>query len=112
MATTVRDDDTVIRPAWTGTAPADPVDPRLVDARLDASSDASSRARRSGMFSHTVRVMLATLVLAAIVLFAAANTDDVRPDFLFDAATVPMWTIVAGSSFAGFLLGQLLHRRR
>jgi uncharacterized integral membrane protein len=109
MVTTVRDDETVTRPAGFDPDDGDAFDRDAVTTRRH--DRAVRRDEPRGMFTFALRVALATLVLAAIVVFAAVNTEDVRPDFLFDTETVPFWTVVAGSAFAGFVLGQLLHRR-
>ena len=77
-----------------------------------------------GIIEHTekmstgalVRLVIAGLVLIAIVLFCARNTDSTKIDYLFGDADAPLFAVVALSAIAGALLWSLaswrLHRRR
>jgi uncharacterized integral membrane protein len=119
MATTIQH-----RPHWPGRHHDD--DPEVVEERRVVDTDRTDgvvaddrvverRPSRVATVGHTVRVMLATLLLAAVVLFAAANTTELKVDFLFDSVRAPMWAVIAGSGGAGMLVGMLLvagRRRR
>lgn len=67
---------------------------------------------RKGSFGATVRTVLATLLLVAVVLVAAANTDDVEVDLLFETYQVALSLLVAATAAAGFLIGLLAGARR
>ena len=52
-----------------------------------------------------VRVVIWLLVLAAVVVFAAVNTDDVSVDWVFDETEAPLWLVIAASAVAGAVIG-------
>jgi uncharacterized integral membrane protein len=58
------------------------------------------------------RLTLAALIALALIVFALANTDDTRIDYLVDDTTAPLIAVMAGSAVAGALIAALLRRRR
>lgn len=91
-------DDTVAgpatedRPAWPDPTSREP-EPRVV---------------RKNSFGQTVATMLATALLVAVVAIAAANTDEVDVDLLFERYDLALSALVGGAAGAGFLIGALL----
>jgi uncharacterized integral membrane protein len=67
---------------------------------------------RKNSVGGTVRTVLATALLVAVVLVAVANTGDVRVDLLFEDYRVSLALLVAGSAVAGWLIGLLMGARR
>ena len=67
-------------------------------------SDAFGRVRH-------FRVILGLVVLAAVVLFAALNTDKVNVDWALDTADVALWIVIAVSVVAGVVIGFLARPR-
>ena len=130
MAIRTRDHDTVTRPAWPGGHDPDTVEregsidltderDRTVaapavreDHRDDRVADEHLERRPRPGIGYTLRVMLATLLLAAIVIAAAVNTADVEIDYVSDTVTSPLWAVIAASAGAGLLLGWLTPRPR
>ena len=55
---------------------------------------------------------LAALLLAALVVFCLANTDEVRVDYVVGKADLPLIEVMAGSGAAGLLIAALIRRRR
>jgi uncharacterized integral membrane protein len=54
----------------------------------------------------------AVLLLAALVVFCLANTDEVRVDYVVGKADLPLIEVMAGSGAAGILIAALIRRRR
>jgi uncharacterized integral membrane protein len=93
-------DDTIVgpgttdRPAWPRLTPETAADePRVV---------------RKNSFGQTLRTMIATVLLVAVVAIAVANTDQVNVDLLFEEYDAPLSALVGGAAGAGFLIGALL----
>jgi uncharacterized integral membrane protein len=63
-----------------------------------------------------VRLVIAGIVLIAIVLFCARNTDSTKVDYVLGDADAPLFLVVALSAAAGALIWSLAswlrHRRR
>jgi uncharacterized integral membrane protein len=93
-------DDTVAGPAWPTTAETIPDD--------HAVAGPSEIVVRRNSFGQTLRTILATVVLVAVVAVAAANTDEITVDLLFEEYEVSVAGLVGGTAFAGFLIGALL----
>jgi uncharacterized integral membrane protein len=70
---------------------------------------------RKNSLGRTLATILATALLVAVVAVAAANTDEVRVDLLFEEYEPTLAALVGGAAGAGFLIGMLLmagrHRR-
>lgn len=62
--------------------------------------------------AQTLRVIIWLVVVAALVVFAALNTDEVHVDWAFDTADVPLWLVVAVSAVAGVIIGYVARPRR
>ena len=69
------------------------------------SSETMTHAERRVRAGQTVRVVIWLAVLAAVVVFAAVNTDDVSVDWVFDKAEAPLWLVIAASAVAGAVIG-------
>jgi uncharacterized integral membrane protein len=63
---------------------------------------------RRNSFGQTLRTIIATVLLVAIVAVAVANTDEVNVDLLFEQYDAPLAALVGGAGGAGFLIGVLL----
>jgi uncharacterized integral membrane protein len=61
---------------------------------------------------QTVRVIVWLVVLAAVVVFALVNTDEVRVDWVFDDADGPLWVVIGASAVAGAIIGFFARPRR
>ena len=96
-------DDTVVGPASTD-RPAWPA------ATTDR--DDHPVVVRKNSFGQTLRTILATVLLVAVVAIAVANTDQVDIDLLFEQYEAPLSALVGGAAGAGFLIGALLGRGR
>jgi uncharacterized integral membrane protein len=79
------------RPAWPAATTGD--DPVVV---------------RKNSFGQTLRTIIATVILVAVVAIAIANTDRVNLDLLFQNYDVSLSALVGGAAGAGFLIGALL----
>jgi uncharacterized integral membrane protein len=73
---------------------------------------AEPRVVRRNSFGQTLRTVLATLILAAVVVVAAVNTDEVNVDLVFEEYEAPLSALVGGAAGAGLLIGLLLGVRR
>jgi uncharacterized integral membrane protein len=63
---------------------------------------------RKTSVSAILKTVVATLLLVAIVLVAAANTDEVPVDLLFETYDVALSLLVGATAVAGFLIGLLI----
>jgi uncharacterized integral membrane protein len=54
------------------------------------------------------KVILISLVVALLLLFALLNTHDVGVDWIFDTVNVPMILVIAVSALLGFAIGFLV----
>ena len=78
-------------------------------------NDDSEKRERSRNAGATVRLVLAALLLVALVLFVAQNTDDVAVDWLVFDLTLPLWLLLVLTAVVGAVLGEVagwLFRRR
>jgi uncharacterized integral membrane protein len=73
---------------------------------------AETRVVRKNSFGHTLATILATLILAAVVVVALVNTDQTDVDLVFERYDLPLSALVGGAAGAGLLIGLLLGARR
>ena len=76
------------------------------------SSDSMSHAERRIRAAQTLRVVIWLVVLAAIVVLAAVNTDKVNVDWIVDEAEAPLWLVIGLSAAAGAIIGFTAKPRR
>ncbi len=74
-------------------------------------SESRSLGERRIRASQTFRVIVGLVVLAAVLVFAALNTDNVNVDWAFDTADVALWVVIAVSVVAGVIIGYLARPR-
>lgn len=74
--------------------------------------DDQTHAERSIRARQTIRVVVWVVALAALVIFAAVNTQDVAVDWLFDESEMQLWVVIAGSAVVGALIGYVTRWRR
>jgi uncharacterized integral membrane protein len=75
------------------------------------SSETLAHAETRIRAGQTVRVVIWLVVLAALVVFGALNTDKVSIDWAFDTTRVALWLVIAVSAAAGFVIGYLARPR-
>lgn len=97
---TVSGPGTADRPTWPDTSERQDTDRR----------DDHVEVVRRNSFGQTIRTVLATVLLVAIVAVAVANTDQVDIDLLFETVDVSLAALVGGAAFVGLLIGVLLGR--
>jgi uncharacterized integral membrane protein len=61
---------------------------------------------------QTIRVVIWLVVLAALVVFGALNTNKVNVDWAFDTTDAPLWLVIAVSAVAGVVIGYIARPRR
>lgn len=89
----------------------------LMSTEEDGSALAPIRRSSEGLSTGAiVRLVIAGIVLIAIVVLCARNTDKTNVDYLFGDANLPLFIVVALSALAGAVLGAMeswrRHRRR
>lgn len=94
---TVAGPGTAQRPAW----------PEPADHHHDDDKPAVVRRNSVG---QTIRTVVATIILVAVVAVAIANTDQVDVDLLFETVEASLAALVGGAAVAGLLIGVLLGR--
>lgn len=67
---------------------------------------------RKNSFGQTMRTILATVLLVAVVAFAALNVEQVGIDAGFETYEAPLSAVIGISAAAGFFVGWLLGWRR
>jgi len=75
-------------------------------------SDEVRRADEIGGDGPNIRVIVGLGIVAAIVLFALLNFQDVKIDLLVGSIRARLIVVIAISSIAGFIAGFLFFRRR
>ena len=76
------------------------------------SDELPSHAETRIRAGQTVRVVLWLIVVAALLVFGALNTDKVNVDWAFDQTDVALWLVIAVSAVAGVVIGYLVAPRR
>jgi uncharacterized integral membrane protein len=75
-------------------------------------TESRSLGERRVRAGQTARVIVWIVVLAAVVAFAALNTDKVNVDWGLDEAEIPLWAVIAISAVAGVVLAHLARPRK
>ncbi len=75
-------------------------------------SDDRSTEERSIRARQTIRLLVWLAGVAALVVFAAVNTQKVAVDWLFDETDLQLWVVIAGSAVVGALIGYVTRWRR
>ncbi len=76
------------------------------------SSDVMTNAEHRVRAGQSLRVVIWLAVIAAVVVFALVNTDEVNVDWVVDNAFVPLWAVIGASAVAGAIIGYLARPRR
>jgi uncharacterized integral membrane protein len=61
---------------------------------------------------QTIKLIVWFVVIAALVVFAAVNTQEVAVDWVFDETETALWIVIAASAVAGAIIGFVAARRR
>jgi len=78
-----------------------------------ATRDKSEKPQDGGRStSETIRLVALGVILVVVLLFAIANSDSVRVDYLVDEKRSPLIFVILGSAILGALAGALARRRR
>jgi len=59
-----------------------------------------------------MRAIPAAVLLIALVVFAAANTDETEVDLVFTDTEAPLFVVLLGTAVVGALIASLLRFRR
>ncbi len=72
----------------------------------------TTSAERSIRTRQTLRLIIWAVVVAAVVVFAAINTQEVTVDWLFGDGQMALWVVIAASAALGFGAGWFARWRR
>lgn len=61
---------------------------------------------------QTIRIIVWVVVVAAVAVVAAFNTQDVDLDWVLGESTLPLWVVIAVSALAGAVIGYVARWRR
>jgi uncharacterized integral membrane protein len=79
--------------------------------RTKSTDRAPDRDRGSRSVAHDARLVVATLILAAIVAFSIANRRSTKVSWIVGDGTAPLAVVLAIAAVAGAMVGGLyLHR--
>ena len=67
---------------------------------------------RSIRTRQTIRIIVWMVVVAAVAVVAAFNTQDVDLDWVVGESTLPLWVVIAASALAGAVIGYVARWRR
>lgn len=84
----------------------------MSDDLSDRGSDEVRRADEIGGDGPNVRVIIGIGIVAALVLFALLNFQEVKIDLLVGSIRARLIVVIAVSAVAGFVAGFLFFRRR
>jgi uncharacterized integral membrane protein len=71
-------------------------------------NDADSDRRSAG---HTIRLVLAAVIVAVIVAVALDNSESVEVGYVIGEAEAPVWVVLVAAGFAGVVIGWLIKHR-
>ena len=66
---------------------------------------------RAADVSRGLRFVVVAVLVAAIVVVAFDNRDDVRLGYVFGDAQAPVWIVLVAAGIAGVMIGWLLRHR-
>jgi len=75
----------------------------------DAQAEAPPRQRS---LAHDARLIVATILVALLVVFAVDNRRETRVEYLVGHRDAPLWVLLAATALVGALIGALVTRRR
>lgn len=75
-------------------------------------ADDETRHERSMRARQTIRIVVWVVVVAAVAIIAAVNTQDVDVDWVVGDSTLPLWVVIALSAIAGAVIGYVARWRR
>jgi uncharacterized integral membrane protein len=78
----------------------------------DMTNDVDRSAERRIRARQTIKLIVWFVVIAALVVFAAVNTQEVAVDWVFDETETALWIVIAASAIAGAIVGFVAARRR
>ena len=74
--------------------------------------DDQTPEERSIRARQTIRIVVWVAAVAAVIVFAAVNTQEVAVDWLFDETDLQLWVVIAGSALVGAVIGYVTRWRR
>lgn len=74
--------------------------------------DDETRHDRSIRARQTMRIVVWVVIVAALVIFAVVNTQQVAVDWVFGDSELALWVVIAGSAVAGAIIGYVARSRR
>lgn len=75
-------------------------------------ADDQDRHESSIRARQTIRIVVWILAVAAIVIFAASNSQQVPVDWVFGDTELALWVVIAGSAVVGVIIGYVARWRR
>jgi uncharacterized integral membrane protein len=77
-------------------------------------SDRGGRQRggRSDGVNLSGRQIVAGIGVLIVLIFAIANLEDAKIDFVFGDVTLPLFFVIVGSGLIGALVGAMISRHR
>jgi len=84
----------------------------MSDDGSDRGSDEVRRADEYGGDGPNVRVIVGVGIVAAVVLFALLNFQEIKIDLLVGSIRARLIVVITVSALAGFVAGFLFFRRR
>jgi len=67
---------------------------------------------RSIRARQTIRIIVWVVVVAAVAVVAAFNSQDIDLDWVVGESTLPLWVLIAVSALAGVVIGYVARWRR
>ena len=77
-------------------------DPRQRRCTMAADETGHERSIRT---RQTIRILVWVVVVAAVAVVAAVNTQEVDVDWLVGESTLPLWVVIALATLAGAVIG-------
>lgn len=75
-------------------------------------ADDGDRREGSIRARQTIRIVVWVVAVAAIVAFAASNSQEVPVDWVFGDTDLALWVVIAGSAAVGVIIGYVARWRR
>jgi len=94
------------------TSSTPPFEPEPQVSQSVSAGESTAATSPSRGFRVPPKLILAVVILAAVLWFIFANTNDAKIKLWVHTFSVPVWMVLLGTLVVGIIIGWLLGRRR
>ena len=71
----------------------------------------NERVNEHGSSSRTIRIVIAALIVAVIIVVAIDNSESVEVGYVIGETEAPVWVVLVAAGIAGVVIGWLIKHR-